>query len=313
MNNIYEAIQNSNSILIMAHENPDGDAIGSSVAMYHYLNDINKNVTLLLPEVPPVFNFLVDNIDIIDKSLNEYDLAIVLDCSTKERIGQNNNEFSKCMNSIIIDHHMSNTKYGNINHIEGKTSSCCQVLYYLFKSWNVKFTKEIGDALVTGLLTDTCGFANSNVDKNSFAMIYELYETGIDFHSLYNKILSKKSMAQYNLMKLAVSRLEFFENGKIAFSYITKADFEKFGAKLGDHEGLVDIGRNIDGVEVSVFIREDCSYLISLRSNGLVDVSKIAIKLGGGGHIEAAGAKIDKKFEETKNIVISEIKKELSN
>lgn len=313
MNNIYEAIQNSNSILIMAHENPDGDAIGSSVAMYHFLNDINKNVTLLLPEVPPVFNFLVDNIDIIDKSLNEYDLAIVLDCSTKERIGQNNNEFSKCMNSIIIDHHMSNTKYGNINHIEGKTSSCCQVLYYLFKSWNVKFTKEIGDALVTGLLTDTCGFANSNVDKNSFAMIYELYETGIDFHSLYNKILSKKSMAQYNLMKLAVSRLEFFENGKIAFSYITKADFEKFGAKLGDHEGLVDIGRNIDGVEVSVFIREDCSYLISLRSNGLVDVSKIAIKLGGGGHIEAAGAKIDKKFEETKNIVISEIKKELSN
>lgn len=313
MNNIYEAIQNSNSILIMAHENPDGDAIGSSVAMYHFLNDINKNVTLLLPEVPPVFNFLVDNIDIIDKSLNDYDLAIVLDCSTKERIGQNNNEFSKCMNSIIIDHHMSNTKYGNINHIEGKTSSCCQILYYLFKSWNVKFTKEIGDALVTGLLTDTCGFANSNVDKNSFAMIYELYETGINFHSLYNKILSKKSMAQYNLMKLAVSRLEFFENGKIAFSYITKADFEKFGAKLGDHEGLVDIGRNIDGVEVSVFIREDCSYLISLRSNGLVDVSKIAIKLGGGGHIEAAGAKIDKKFEETKNIVISEIKKELSN
>lgn len=313
MNNIYEAIQNSNSILIMTHESPDGDAIGSSVAMYHYLNSINKNVTVLLPKIPPIFNFLTESIRTIDNSSKEYDLAFILDCSTKERIGQSNDEFSKCKNNIVIDHHMSNTKYGNINHIEGNTSSCCQVLYYLFKNWKVSFTKEIGNALVTGLLTDTCGFANSNVDKNSFAMIYELYETGIDFHSLYNRILSKKSMAQFNLMKLVVSRLEFFEDGKIAFSYITKADFEKFGAKLGDHEGLVDIGRNIDGVEVSVFIREDDNYLISLRSNGKVNVGKIALRLGGGGHFEAAGTKIDKSFKETKEIVINEIKKELSN
>ena len=311
MNNIFEVIQKSNNILILTHENPDGDAIGSSVAMYYYLNGLNKRVDVLLPEIPPVFNFLTDSINVIDNSSADYDLAIVLDCSTKDRIGQNNNEFSRCNTSIVIDHHMSNKGYGAINHIEGKTSSCCEVLYYLFKKWKVSFTKELANSLITGLLTDTCGFANSNVSHNSFKMVSELYETGVDFHNLYNRLLSKKNIAQFNLTKIVMNRLEFFENGQIAFSYITKKDFIDTGAVSGDHEGLVDIGRNIDGVEVSIFIREDDNYIISLRSNGKVDVSKVALKLGGGGHIEAAGAKIDKNFEETKEIIINEIKKEL--
>ena len=311
MNDILRTIENSNNVLVLTHENPDGDAIGSVIAIYHFLCSINKDVTVLLPYVPTTFNFLTENIEITDSSDKEYDLAIVLDCSTKERIGQNNNEFSKCNTSIVIDHHISNTRYGDINHIEGNTSSCCQVLYYMLKNWKIGFNKSLANALITGLLTDTCGFANSNVDKKSFEMVNELYETGIDFHSLYNRLLSKKSMIQYFLMKLVVNRLEFLENGKIAFSYLTKKDFEEVGASAGDHEGLIDIGRNISGVEVSILLREDDNYLVSFRSNGKVDVSKIAIRLGGGGHFEASGTKLSKNFEETKRIVIDETKKEL--
>lgn len=310
MNNILDVIKKSNHILILTHENPDGDAIGSAIATYYFLSGIGKDVVVLLPEVPPIFDFLTHHTNTIEKSDKQYDLAIVLDCSTMGRIFQNNNEFSRCATSIVIDHHISNTKYGAINYIEEKTSSCCQVLYYLFKGWNVSFTKQLAEALITGLLTDTSGFANSNVDAKSFEMVNELYSMGIDFHNLYNRLISKKSMAQYNLMKLVMNRLEFFEDGKIAFSYITKQDFVDTNANLGDHEGLVDIGRNIEGVEVSIFIREDDCYYISFRANGKIDVNKIAMRLGGGGHFEASGAKSSKSFEETKELVLSETKKE---
>ena len=313
MSDIFEAIKNSNNILLLTHENPDGDAVGSVLAMYHYLTSINKTVSVLLIGIPPIFDFLIGDIEVITSSNLQYDLAIVLDCATKERISQSNNEISRCNTSIVIDHHISNTKYGNINYVDIDTSSCCQILYEIFKKWNVVFTSEIVNALISGMLTDTGGFANSNINRNTFKMVYELYDNGVNFHSLYDKLISKKSMAQHNLMKRSMDRLEFFEDGKIAFSYITKSDFLDVGAQLGDHEGLVDIGRNIQGVSVSIFIREDGDYRVSFRSNGKIDVSKIAIRLGGGGHVDAAGTKINLSFEETKRIVIDETIKELND
>ena len=126
------------------------------------------------------------------------------------------------------------------------------------------------------------------------------------------KYLTRKSMAQIKLMKIVIDRLEFFLDGKIAFSYMTKEDMENVCAKMGDHEGLVNIGRNIEGVEASVFIREDDGYKVSLRSNGLVDVNVIASKFGGGGHPMAAGIKFNSNFKETKDNIINEIIKELS-
>ena len=311
MNDILELIKKSNSILLLTHEHPDGDAIGSIMAVYHFLIDINKSVDIVVPEIPPVFNFMTSINKIVDKSDKEYDLAIVLDCSKEERIGQNNGEFLRCSEIINIDHHVINSGYGTINHVEADVSSCCQVLYYLFKKWNVSFTKEISEALIVGLLTDTSGFANDNLYKNSFEMVAELFDN-VNFHEIYYNVLSKKSMAQFSLMKLVTSRLEFFENGKIAFSYITKKDLIDAGAKLGDHEGLVDIGRNIEGVEVSIFIREDDGYRVSFRSNGMINVNNIASRLGGGGHTLAAGTTIDRNFEETKDIVIIETKKEFN-
>ena len=310
MNKILNLIRESNSILLLTHEHPDGDAIGSVMAMYHVLNDMNKKVDVVIPTIPPVFDFLITK-NILSKSDQNYDLVISLDCATKERLGQENDEFDGCEKKIVIDHHVSNSKYGDINHIEGNISSCCQVLYYLFKSWKINLTKVISEALITGLLTDTNGFSNDNVDKKSFLMVAELFDSGINFHNIYYNSLTKKSMAQHLLMKLATNRLEFFEDGKIVFTYITKEDFLNFNAKLGDHEGIVDIGRNIDGVEVSIFIREESEYHISLRSNGNVNVSNIAAKFGGGGHPLAAGAKSSNTFEETKKSLIDETIKEL--
>ena len=144
-------------------------------------------------------------------------------------------------------------------------------------------------------------------------MAAELVDIGVDIHKIYYLVLSKKSMAQYLLMKMTLDRLELTCDGKIAFSYISEEDMANVGAKMGDHEGLVDLGRNVGGVEVSVFMRE-CGdvYRISLRSNGLIDVNKIAKKFGGGGHMMAAGIKTTGSFKETKEAIIDAIKKELS-
>ena len=144
-------------------------------------------------------------------------------------------------------------------------------------------------------------------------MAAELLDLGIDLHRVYYLVLSKKTMSQYLLMKMTLDRLEMFCGGKIAFSYVSLEDMLNAGYKLGDHEGLVDIGRNIGGVEVSVFMREwNGMYHISLRSNGLIDVNKIAVLFGGGGHKMAAGIKTDGDFKEIKDALIEAISKELS-
>ena len=306
---ILDKINNSNSILLLTHENPDGDAIGSVLGFYHYLQSVNKTVDMVVLDIPKVFNFLPSINKIVDTSNKKYDLGIVLDCATKERIGQNEDLLSKCKYTICIDHHISNTEYCDINLIEGNISSCSQVVYYLFKDWNIKFNKEIGESLISGVLTDTNGFGNNDVDDKTYKLASEMIELGIDISQIYDKLLCKKTMSQYQLMKIAMDRLEFLCDGKIAYTYILKDDFSKVGATLGEHEGIVNIGRNIAGVEVSVFLREDDGFSVSLRSTGYVDVNKIALSIGGGGHFMAAGAKYHGSLEETKETIINEIKK----
>ena len=313
MSELFEAIKRSNSILLLAHENPDGDAIGSLMGFYHMLKNMKKDVQCVIPEIPETFLFLDAINEVLKESNREYDLAIVVDCANRERVGQINNELDRCKDVIVIDHHTSNAQYGNINYVEGEVSSCCQVIYYLFKEWNINITNEIGEALATGMLTDTAGFRNDNVDKKTYLMAAELIDFGVDLHKIYYLVLSKKSMAQYLLMKMTLDRLEMFCDGKIAFSYISQEDMENVGAKMGDHEGLVDIGRNIGGVEASIFMREcDDVYRISLRSNGLVDVNKVAYKFDGGGHKMAAGIKITGNFKEIKDAIIAAVAEELN-
>lgn len=302
-------IKDSKSILLLTHESPDGDAIGSVLAFYHYLTSINKTVDMVILDIPKVFNFLPSIDRVVDTTNKEYDLGIVVDCASRERIGQKEDIFSRCKKTIAIDHHISNTKYADLSYVEGDTSSCCQIIYYLFKEWNVNISKEIGESLIAGVLTDTNGFGNNDVDSETYKLAYELKRDGIDIHNGYKKLLWMKSMSQYNLMKIGMDRLEFLEDGKIAFTYILEEDFDKVGAILGEHEGIVDIGRNIDGVEVSIFLRENNGWTISLRSTGNIDVGEIAINLGGGGHRMASGGKLFGTFDEVKETVINETKK----
>ena len=312
MNDIFEVIKKSKSILLLSHENPDGDAIGSLMSLFHVLKSMKKDVDCVIPEIPETFLFLNGINETLKESNREYDLAIVVDTANVGRIGQLNNELDRCKFVIVIDHHTSNTGYGDINYVEEEISSTCQVLYFGLKELNIDITKNVGEALATGMLTDTAGFRNDNVDQKTYFMAAELMELGIDIHKIYYLVLSKKTMAQYLLMKLTLDHLEILHDGKIAFSYVSEEDMCNVGAKLGDHEGLVDIGRNIGGVEASIFMREsDGIYRISLRSNGIVNVNKVAKRFDGGGHKMAAGIKISGNFKEIKEKVISMIAEQL--
>lgn len=306
---IKELIESSKSIGLLAHENPDGDAIGSLIAFYLILRDMNKDVEVIASKIPERFKYLEDIDKIVDNSQKNFDLVIVLDCASKKRIGQIDNIVDRASQVIVIDHHVSNTLYGDINYIEGNTSSCAQVLYYLFKEWKWNINKECGKALMTGVLTDTSGFKNDNVDKNTYLMAAEMLDVGIDIYNLQREVLTIVTKPQLELKRIALDRLEFFDNGKIAFSYVTKKDMDSVGAMVGDHEGLVEIGRDIIGVEVSIFMREDEGFKISLRSNGSVKVNEIAEFFDGGGHEMAAGLNMDKNLEDAKNDIIRETMK----
>ena len=306
---INDLINNSKSILLLTHESPDGDAIGSVLAFYYYLISINKSVDMVILDVPKVFDFLPCIDRIVDNVDGFYDLGIVLDCASKERIGQKGDILSKCKNTIVIDHHISNTKYGDVNYVMGDISSCSQVVYYLFRDLDISISKEMGEAIITGVLTDTNGFGHCGVDGDTFKLACELNDIEVDIHSIYQKVLWTKTMSQYNLMKIGMDRLEFLCDRKIAFTYILEDDFINVGAILGEHEGIVDIGRNIDGVLVSIFIRENNGWSISLRSTGMIDVGKIALNLGGGGHRMASGGKLYGSFDEVKDKVINEVER----
>lgn len=308
INQINNIINESNSILLLTHIRPDGDAVGSVFAFYHYLKSLNKDVEIIIEDAPELFDFVNDFEKINKLSRDSYDLGIVVDCASLDRVGQLDNRLAYCKSTLCIDHHISNGNYCDINYVEGEVSSCCQVIYYLFKELNIALNNDIALDLATGMLTDTNGFRNDNVNSETFNMAADLVKYDINFHKIYEITLFNKSYAKHNLMKIALERLEFLCDGKIAFSYLLKDDFSKVGAKVGDHEGIVDIGRSIDGVEVSVFVRENDGFTISLRSTGKYDVNEVAKIFGGGGHKMSAGGQIDGNLEETKETVINAVK-----
>ena len=309
---VLNVINNANDIAIVTHESPDGDAIGSSTAMYLALKKLNKKSDLIIKEYSSVFNV----VDILSESIKEprninYDLVIVVDSANMERV--NEIEIIKNAKEVInIDHHISNNLFGNYNIVEGNSPACCQVLIKVFKDFGLTIDKEIATSLLVGIITDTNGFRNQSTNKETFVEVANILDLDVNLSDIYRKVLSTNSLAQFKLKKIADNRLEFFENGKIAFTYITEEDKRNVDAKIGDHEGIVDIGRSIEGVEVSIFLHEkDGMYKVSLRSNYYVNVSEICLKFNGGGHFYAAAFESDLPLLELKNKLIEEISKRL--
>ena len=310
LDNILEEINKAETIVILTHENPDGDAMGSSLALYDALKNMGKNPDIIIPEYPRVFEFLPNANEIKkESSIEKYDLAISVDCATIKMLNGFANYFENAKVKVSIDHHSTNTMFGDLNYVSPEAPACAQILIVVLEYFKVEVTKEIGTCILTGIITDTGGFKYSGVTAETFEFVAWLLNKGINVSKIYRKVLQTKTRANFELSRKAMDRLEFSEDGKVAFTYITLQDQKSVNSENGDHEGIVEIGRDIEGVEVSIFVREtDTGCKISMRSNEYVNVSDVCILLGGGGHTHAAGCSLQCSIEQAKEKILRQVK-----
>ena len=314
LDNIINEINKANDVIMLTHINPDGDAIGSSLGLYVALKRLGKNVDVVIPEIPRIYRFLPNIEDVKKQATKEkYDVAIALDCGDIKRLNGLTEQFENAKCKISIDHHGINTMFADYNFVNPTAPACSQILITVIESLGVEIDKEIGTCLLTGIITDTGGFKYPATSAETFEFTAELLNIGINVSEIYKRVLQTISKSSFNLRKIAINRLELLENEKIAFTYITKKDLEESKAEEGDHEGIVDIGRDIEGVEISIFLKEEEENLfkISLRSNSYVNVADICLLFNGGGHARAAGGSFTGTIEQAKEKLINECKKYL--
>ena len=314
LDEILKQIQKAEKIAILTHESPDGDAIGSSLAMKLIIEKLEKTADVIIPEYSRLFNFLPSAEEIMkDSEIKKYDLAISVDCATLKRMAKKE-YFENAKSTIVIDHHGSNTMYGDLNYVNPVSPACCEVLAGMLKYYEIDITRDIGTCLMTGIITDTGGFRYVGITPETFEFTADLIRQGVNVPDIYKRTLNTKTRANFELTKRVMDRMEILEDGKVTFTYMNKKDEEEVGAEPGDHEGLVEIGRDIEGVEVSIFIRQkenEEAYKISMRSGNKVNVSDICFLFGGGGHPRAAGALIQGNVEQVKEKLMKEVRKAL--
>ncbi|MEO1958981.1 MAG: bifunctional oligoribonuclease/PAP phosphatase NrnA [Nautiliaceae bacterium] len=307
----FEKIKNANHIVLAAHKNPDGDALGSSLGMYAVLKEIGKRVTVFnaTSPLPKYLDFLPNFNKVTNTLPKEYDLMISLDCASFDRLGIEN----RPLFLINIDHHISNTNYGDINIVNPKAAATAQIVFEFLKANSLPINKNTATSLYAAILTDTGSFQYDSVDEKVFQIASELIKHGANPAYVAKMLFQRDSLSRLRLLAKAYDTIEMCCDGKAAFVEVTKEMLEITGATRDDTDTIVNSVRNIEPVEIACMLREDEDGIkISLRSKNYADVSKIALKYKGGGHIRAAGATIKEfDFKKVKNMLKEDIKEAL--
>ena len=315
LDTIFEEIKKAEKIVILTHESPDGDAVSSCLSVKVALKKIGKEADVIIPQCPRDFKFLPEAETIKEKSeIKEYDLAISVDCTDLRRLVGSEEYFETAKKTIQIDHHSVNKMFADLNYVDPVSPACCQILIGMFEYFGIEIDKELGTCILTGILTDTGGFQYSGVTPETFEFAAELLRKGVNISKICQRVLRNKTKAHCELTKLLYNRMEFFEDGKVVLAYIDLEDMKNANAEIGDDEGLVEIERDIEGVEVAVLLKQkegNHGYKASLRSKENVNVSDVCFLLGGGGHPRAAGCFISGNLEQAKSRILTAIKQEM--
>lgn len=314
LDEILKTMRESDSFIILTHDNPDGDAIGSSLAVATVLKEMGKvNIDVVVKECPANFMSL-PNIDMIKNEGQDinYDMAIVVDCPNVNRVHEDYIHYIEEAISVAqFDHHLNNSMFGDYNVVNSASPACAQILVSSFQYLNIEMSKDVITCLMAGIITDTGGFRFNSVTAETFEFAGWALTRGVNISKIYKDVMMTKTKAQFEAEKLAVDRIEFFADEKITFTYFTKEDEKKLNIQSGELDGIVDIGRNIKGVEVAIFVRErDNGFKASFRSNS-IDIAEICMLFGGGGHKLAAGCTVDAPLEEVKKVLVEETRKNL--
>jgi len=315
MKRIIEKIINSKIILIISHENPDGDAVGSTLGLYFGLKKLNKKVVLILPnEVPQIYSFLegteVFKTDFDPKGI---ELAIILDCSDIGRVESLKKKLMKIPIKINIDHHPSNFSFGELNFINPRASSTSELVLKLLLELNVEIDRKIANPLYVGIMTDTGSFRFPNTSIDTFKSATYLVEHGAEAAYLAKMVYNMKPLKALRILGRALEKLKKKDN--LIYSVLLLSDFKEFEASEEDAEGAVEYLNKSREADVAILLKERKKnyFKVSMRSKDSVDVKKIAMKFGGGGHINAAGFEMVGKPDEIIKKIVEEIKIERLN
>lgn len=315
LDDILEEIKKTEKIVILSHESPDGDAVASSLSMMHAIEQLGKKADVVIPEYSKDFKFMPGAEKILEKGQEEpYDLAISVDCTDLKRLACGKEYFEPAKTTIQIDHHSVNAMFADFNYVDPVAPACCQVLAAMFEYYDIDINKDLATCILTGIITDTGGFQWGGVSPETFEFAAELLRKGAKLKEICRNALRKKSKAHCKFERIIYDRIEYLEEGKIAISYLNLKDYEETKAETGDDEGLVEMIRDIEDVEVAILLKEKegaNGYKASLRSHEVINVSDICMLLGGGGHKGAAGCFVSGTLEQAKTKIINAVKQGL--
>ncbi len=302
-------VEDSNKIYIVGHVNPDGDSIGSAFGMCIALRNLGKDARVVLPKYSTTFSFLPHiseySVEFIEDE--EYDLLICVDSSDKDRLAIKPEDYDKAKKVLMLDHHEKKVPYGDVNCIYSDLPAASQIIFNFLEYMNVNITPEIAIYLYMGIMTDTGSFNYSSTKPSTFVAVSKLISTGIDFADICKRVNDTKKESILYLIRETINNMEVYFDGQIRYSYIPYSTIKELGIDEEDAEGMTNYLRMVEGTQVAVYVRgkSDGTNKVSLRSSGKVDVSKVAIEFGGGGHKRASGYTMPEDYETSKEKLLS--------
>lgn len=320
------ALVEGDEFAIFPHVDPDGDALGASVALALALSSVGKNVKILIDEAEDGGLDIKEELLFIDGKkqfftvyssfVDEKTYGVMMDCGEISRIaGRSNRDevFKKCSKTFCLDHHASSTPLADFNVIIPETAATCQLVWQLFKAlqkYGLIVDKAMAEAVYVGILTDTGGFRYSNTSAETHIIASEIFALGADHYAISKQVFESNPLRSMKLKFAAMGVADFSCGNRVAITYVDSKMLKSAGATLKDSDGIVEELRNIDSVEVACLCKEqaDGSVKVSMRSKTSIDVSKIGMKFSGGGHKRAAGCTIHKPIAEAVKMMKSELK-----
>lgn len=320
LDKVVDCIKSNQRFLITSHLRLEGDALGSELAFYNLLKALGKDAVIVNDDDSPCeYNFLpgIETIKKFSDNLKDidFDVFVILDCSDLKRCGRVSKINKENKLILNIDHHISNEKFADVNWVEPFASSCSEVIYKLFKKLHLPFNYDTAVSLYVGIFTDTGGFHYVNTSSLTHKAVAELLKYNLDVCGVYKNLYENKSFEDMKLLSKMLMRIRRDNSGRIAWFQLKETDLRNRDMSFDLSERLLSFARAIKDVEVAVLFREisgkKSEVRVNLRSQGKIDVNRIANFFGGGGHKNASGCTISGKIADVRRKMLKTIKKNL--
>lgn len=315
MHEIADKIKQAKSAAVFPHINEDPDALGSCFALCEALRDMGKTAVCYVSEpIEKHLEFIGGEYEVYDKEKTySHDIAICLDCGDLERLGDRVKLFDEIGNSVNIDHHRTNTRFAEVNFVDGDSSATGEILCEFFRSEHIRITDKIARYLYIAICSDTGCFKYSNVSPKTMRAAADLLEFGFDHAEIARLLFDTCALNTMKVKSELMQNIHSYAGGKLNVVAVDDEIFEKYAVDAKEVPNIVDIPRCVAGTEIAVCIkRQNGGIRVSLRSNGSADVSAVSTKFGGGGHAKAAGCSVEAEtLAEAEKIIVEECVKAL--